>query len=89
MVLFTLAYKHDLLTVEPTDEIFRWGVVASLAPALLFFLSIPVAFVSPLLGMLVWVLNIPVGILTDRRMPARGLRVLRGLSREQTEAPPG
>lgn len=71
VVLFALAYKHDLLRIEPTDETFRWGVVASLTPALLFFLSIPVAFVSPLLGMLVWVLNIPIGILTDRWMPAK------------------
>jgi uncharacterized membrane protein len=68
-VLFALARKHDLLTVAPSDEVFRWGMVASLLPALVFLVSIPIAFLSPLLGMLTWALGVPVGIITGWRMP--------------------
>jgi uncharacterized membrane protein len=68
-VLFALARKHDLLTVAPSDEVFRWGMVASLLPALVFLVSIPIAFLSPLLGMLTWALGVPVGMITGWRMP--------------------
>jgi uncharacterized membrane protein len=68
-VLFALARKHDLLTVAPSDEVFRWGMVASLLPALVFLVSIPIAFLSPVLGMLTWALGVPVGIITGWRMP--------------------
>ena len=68
-VLFALARKHDLLTVAASDEVFRWGMVASLLPALVFLVSIPIAFLSPLLGMLTWALGVPVGMITGWRMP--------------------
>jgi uncharacterized membrane protein len=68
-VLFALARKHGLLTVAPSDEVFRWGMVASLLPALLFLVSIPIAFVSPTLGIVTWVLGIPIGMITGWRMP--------------------
>jgi uncharacterized membrane protein len=68
-VLFALARKHDLLTVAPSDDVFRWGMVASLLPALLFLVSIPIAFVSPTLGIVTWGLGIPMGMITGWRMP--------------------
>jgi uncharacterized membrane protein len=68
-VLFALARKHDLLTVAPSDDVFRWGMVASLLPALLFLVSIPIAYVSPTLGIVTWGLGIPMGMITGWRMP--------------------
>jgi uncharacterized membrane protein len=68
-VLFALARKHDLLTVAPSGDVFRWGMVASLLPALLFLVSIPIAFVSPTLGIVTWGLGIPMGMITGWRMP--------------------
>lgn len=68
IVLFALARGHDLLLVRPTDEVFRWGVIAGLSPAALFLLSIPIAFISPTLGIISWALNIPVGMTIGRRM---------------------
>ena len=70
VVLFAVARRRDLLTVSPTDEVFRWGIAAGLAPAGLFLLSIPIAFVSPLLGILSWILNIPLGVTLGHRMGA-------------------
>jgi uncharacterized membrane protein len=70
VVLFVVARRHDLLLVRPTDEVFRWGVAAGLSPAGLFLLSIPIAFVSPLLGILSWILNIPLGVTLGHRMGA-------------------
>jgi uncharacterized membrane protein len=70
-VLFALARRHGLLSVAPSDEVFRWGMVASLLPALLFLVSIPVAFVSPTLGIIFWALGIPLGMITGWRMPER------------------
>jgi uncharacterized membrane protein len=68
-VLFALARKHGLLAVAPSDEVFRWGMVASLLPALIFLVSIPIAFLSPLLGILTWALGVPIGMITGWRMP--------------------
>jgi uncharacterized membrane protein len=68
-VLFALARRHSLLSVAPSDDVFRWGMVASLLPALLFLVSIPVAFVSPTLGIVTWVLGVPLGMITGWRMP--------------------
>jgi uncharacterized membrane protein len=70
-VLFAIARKHGLLTVAPSDDVYLWGMVASLLPALVFLVSIPVAFVSPTLGIIFWVLAVPVGIITGWRMSER------------------
>ena len=36
----------------------------------IFLVSIPVAFVSPQVAILIWLLNVPVGMIVGRRMPA-------------------
>ncbi len=67
-VLFALARKHDLLSVAPSNDVFRWGMIASLLPAVVFLVSIPVAFLAPTLGIMTWALGIPVGMITGKRM---------------------
>ena len=36
----------------------------------IFLVSIPVAFVSPQVAILIWLLNLPVGMIVGHRMPA-------------------
>jgi hypothetical protein len=52
------------------DEVFRWGVRLSLSPLIGFVLSIPLAFVSTTLAVLVWFLPVPYQMFEDRRKPA-------------------
>jgi uncharacterized membrane protein len=70
VVLFRHAYRGDLMRQKPTPDVYRFGVVASLSPVLFFALSIPFAFVSTTLAVVIWFLVIPFGILAERRAPA-------------------
>jgi uncharacterized membrane protein len=69
VVLFRHAYRRDLLRRKPTPEVYRFGVFASLSPVFFFAVSIPVAFVSTTLAVLIWFLTAPFGILAQRRAP--------------------
>ena len=69
VVLFRHAYRADLLRRKPTPEIYRYGIVASLSPVLFFALSLPVAFVSTTLAVVMWFLVIPFGLFVERRAP--------------------
>ena len=51
------------------EDVYRWALVASLSPVMMFALSVPIAFVRPRLAVLVWFLAIPLGRLLDRRLP--------------------
>lgn len=69
VLLFRHAYRSGLLRRQPTQEIYRFGVFASLSPVGFFLLSIPFAFVSTSLAVAIWLLVIPWGILLQRRAP--------------------
>lgn len=69
VVLFRHAYRRDLLWRKPTPEVYRFGVFASLSPVFFFAVSIPVAFVSTTLAVLIWFLAVPFGTLAARRAP--------------------
>lgn len=69
-LMFAHAHRAGLTRVRLSDQAYRWALVSSLSPVVFFVASIPVAFITPLLGVLVWLLNMPVGILLNRRMPA-------------------
>jgi uncharacterized membrane protein len=69
VVLFRHAYRRDLLRRKPTPEVYRFGVIASLSPVAFFLISIPVAFISTTLAVLVWFLTAPSGVLLERRAP--------------------
>ena len=69
VVLFRHAYRRDLLRRKPTPEVYRFGVIASLSPLLFFAISIPVAFASTTVAVLIWFLTAPFGRMLERRAP--------------------
>ena len=69
VVLFRSAYRNDLLQRQPTPDVYRFGVVASLSPVFFFAISIPIAFVSTTLAVLTWFLTIPLGAWLERWTP--------------------
>ena len=46
-----------------------WRRAASAFPVAVFLLSIPLAFLSPTIALLSWLVLSPLGILINRRMP--------------------
>ncbi len=69
VVLFRHAYRAGLLRRQPSTEVYRFGVMASLSPVLFFIVSIPFAFVSTTLAVCIWFLTVPFGILAERWAP--------------------
>jgi uncharacterized membrane protein len=68
-VLLWQAYRARLLKVQPSAAGIRWMLTMSLVPVPLFLVSIPVAFVNPWLAPLVWVLDLVLEPLVERRRP--------------------
>jgi len=55
------------MRVRLTDEGFRWAMLASLAPVVVFLVSIPVAYAfSPQWALYTWILIFPLEYLVDR-----------------------
>lgn len=75
-VLFRHARRRRLLREEWPEDVYRWAMLASLSPLAMFVLSVPVAFVSAQLAVVLWFLAIPLGRLLDRRRPAGSDRYL-------------
>ena len=70
VVLQWIAKTHDLYLEPPPPTSYRWNLIASSTPVAIFLVSIPIAFVSPQVGILIWLLNFPIGMMVGRRMPA-------------------
>jgi uncharacterized membrane protein len=62
VVLFRKAYRADLLSARMPEDVYRYGVRTSTSPVLFFLLSIPVAFLSTTVAVLMWLLAIPIGL---------------------------
>src|SRR5262245_3667623 len=71
VVLFAYARRRDLLVERIPDDVYRWGAAMSLSPVVFFIASIPVAFISSTLAVLVWALAIQAGIIAERWKPER------------------
>jgi uncharacterized membrane protein len=69
VVLFRKAYRADLLAHPMPEDVYRWGVIGSSSPVVVFMLSIPVAFLNTTVAAGVWFLSIPVGIVLERLEP--------------------
>jgi hypothetical protein len=76
VVLFRHAYRRQLLSQQPTADVYRYGVVASLSPVAFFALSIPFAWISTTLAVAIWFLVIPFGIYYANRAPAGAHQLL-------------
>jgi uncharacterized membrane protein len=75
-VLFRHARRRSLFREEWPEDVYRWALLASLSPVLMFALSVPLAFVLPRLAIVCWFLAIPLGRLLDRRLPRGAQRYL-------------
>jgi uncharacterized membrane protein len=64
------AHRAGLMRRRLSPEAFRWEWIVSLTAALVFLLSIPLAFVWIWLGYLFWFANSPIGMVMNRRRPA-------------------
>ena len=69
VVQLMYARRAGLLKQEISTEQYRWELVASLVPTVIFLASIPIAFLNPPLAMYCWLLTIPAGIFVGRRRP--------------------
>ena len=70
VVLFTYAYNHDFLERKIPRDVYRFGVVMSLAPVVFFVISIPIAFfVSSTAAAFSWFLGIPLAAVAQRWKP--------------------
>jgi uncharacterized membrane protein len=65
--LFWHAHRAGLLDVEIKPDAFRYNILASLAPVVVFFASIPLAYISTQWALLSWLSIFPLEVMIDRR----------------------
>lgn len=59
VAMFSRAHRRRLLVPELTEDVYRWERAAQLAPVVFFCLSLPFAFVHPVLACLLWFGGVP------------------------------
>lgn len=74
-VLYRRAYRQDLFFERPAPEAYRYGLTASFIPAVVFMVSIPIAFAfGSTIALWSWLfLNYPIQFLLGRRERRRGV----------------
>jgi uncharacterized membrane protein len=88
-VLFRHAHRAGLLADPMSERTYRYGMIQSTTPVVLFLLSIPVAFVwSSTAALLMWVLAMPIGFIVDRRQRAEEGRDPAGVGGEKNPMAP-
>lgn len=63
------AHHAGLMKRRLSDRAYRFELRASIVPVVVFVVSIPFAFVSTWLAILVWFVNAPIGIAMNRKRP--------------------
>jgi uncharacterized membrane protein len=76
VVLFRQAQRRHLLRQQVPENVYRWGVIQSLSPVVFFLISVPVAFVSTTLAVVLWFGGIPFQIVSNRWKPEDADRYL-------------
>src|SRR5690349_19396877 len=69
VVMLRHAHRHGLIEVKLPEDVYRWGVVMSSSPVVLFAISIPVAFASTTLAVLCWFGAVPLAFAMNRWKP--------------------
>jgi uncharacterized membrane protein len=70
VVLYSRAEHHALLVETMPEDVYRWGITGSLSPVAFFLLSVPVAFASTTLAVILWFGAIPFNVMLNRWRPA-------------------
>ncbi len=68
-VLLSLAVRRGHTRAPVSPAAYRYESIQSLTPVGLFAISIPIAFWSPTLALLTWLLALPIGVWQDRHAP--------------------
>jgi uncharacterized membrane protein len=68
-LLFVHAHRARLLRQDLSNEAFRYGLAQALAPAVVFAVSIPFAFLDTTVAMLMWLSLVLIGRLLERLRP--------------------
>jgi uncharacterized membrane protein len=69
VVMLRHAYRHRLIEREIPEDVYRWGVLLSTVPIVFFLGSIPFAFLSSTLAVLIWFGSVPADLLLGRWKP--------------------
>lgn len=72
VVLFRHAHRRGLMDTQMPADVYRFGVLGSLAPVLFFLISIPLAFVHTGLAVASWYLVIPFDAFLNTRFKPEG-----------------
>jgi len=70
VVQFRHAYRFGLTRRPLSPEVYRWGIISSSSPVVVFILSTPLAFISSTLCLTSWLVMIPIGAYLSRKAPA-------------------
>jgi uncharacterized membrane protein len=70
VVEFRHAQRNHLFRNRMPDDVYRYGVISSLSPVVLFIVTAPLAFISSTLCLVSWLLSIPIGMALAKRAPA-------------------
>lgn len=71
VAMFDRAHRNGLIEPALTEEVYRWARAASSSPVVFFLISVPLAFVSPVLACAAWLAAIPYqAFYLNRRKPA-------------------
>jgi uncharacterized membrane protein len=73
VILFWHAQRANLLRVQLSATAFRNYLIAALAPALVFAISIPIALVDPSLALLSWLLIFPAELFIGKYLRAEDI----------------
>jgi TMEM175 potassium channel family protein len=69
-VTFSVAWRQSLLRYPLSRSAFQWAMTATLVPVAMFLVSIPIAFASPVLGIVTWLVTFPIEAVLERFRPA-------------------
>ncbi len=72
VVMFRHAHRRDLMSEKMPEDMYRFGVIASLAPVLFFVISIPLAFLHTGLAVASWYLVVPFDTVVMGRFQPEG-----------------
>ncbi|MGH2967413.1 MAG: TMEM175 family protein [Solirubrobacterales bacterium] len=76
VVQFRGAQRRGLMGQKIPEDVYRWGVIQSLSPVIFFLISVPVAFVSTTLAVVLWFGGIPFAAISNRWKPEDADRYL-------------